>query len=350
MLTIRRVLHPTDHSACAEGAFAHAARIADRYDAELHVLHVTDPPAGMLEGCFDDLRITADDVETELAAMLPTGGPPMGASPTGRSPTDRDRQTSEHPAFTEVEVPGPDAATGILRYATGHEIDLIVMGTHGRHGIRYLLMGSVAAEVVRSAPCPVLTVPSAAARSTPGPYAPILVPVDFSDANREALAAAHLFAARFDAPVELLHVADEPVTYADAYANAHADAHASAPGLASGHEVRTGTRNNPVPRLRRFDRDAGTAPASRYHLREGRPEYEIAAVARRIGAGLIVMATHGRTGWARVRLGSVTEQTLRRARCPVLSLRPEAMRSGVAPAARSSKTTLTPEARGYGAG
>jgi nucleotide-binding universal stress UspA family protein len=208
----------------------------------------------------------------------------------------------------------------------------------------------------------VLTVPSAAVHSTPGSHAPILVPVDFSDANREALAAAHLFAARFDAPVELLHVADDPVTYADAYANAHADAyanahadayanaHTSAPGLASGHEVDIGTRNNPLPRLRRFDRDVGSVPASRYHLREGRPGYEIAAVARRIGAGLIVMATHGRTGWTRVRLGSVTEQTLRRARCPVLSLGPEATRAVGASEARSFKTTLMPEARGYGAG
>ena len=189
-------------------------------------------------------------------------------------------------------------------------------------------MGSVAAEVVRRSPCPVLTVPSAAARSTPGPHAPVLVPVDFSDANREALAAARLFAARFDAPVELLHVAGEPVSYADAYADAHASAPANAPRVASGHEVGSGTRSYPGPRLRRFDGEVSGEPASRYHLREGRPEDEIAAVARRIGAGRIgagriVMATRGRTGWTRVRLGSVTERTLRRARCPVLSLRPE---------------------------
>jgi nucleotide-binding universal stress UspA family protein len=69
--------------------------------------------------------------------------------------SDEDKKTLNARAAV---VTSAGAAETIVQYASDHAIDLIVMGTHGRRGVDHLLMGSVAERVVRTAPCPVLTV------------------------------------------------------------------------------------------------------------------------------------------------------------------------------------------------
>ena len=110
-----------------------------------------------------------------------------------------------------------EPAEEIVRYAEHEQIDLIVMGTHGRTNMAHLLMGSVAEKVVRSAPCPVLTVP---ARTTPTGKTPpfklkkILVPIDFSGISKDALPLATFLVAQFDAELILLHVVEKfPIDY-----------------------------------------------------------------------------------------------------------------------------------------
>jgi nucleotide-binding universal stress UspA family protein len=140
---VRRILFPTDFSACAEGAFRHAAWLADRFGAELHVLHVVEDEAP--ERAWPDttgtgaLQISVADVCEDL--RLPPPAP----------------EATFDVGVVEAEVAGHDVPGAVLDYAVDEEADLVVMGTHGRHGWRRGALGSVAEAVARRAPCPVLT-------------------------------------------------------------------------------------------------------------------------------------------------------------------------------------------------
>jgi nucleotide-binding universal stress UspA family protein len=102
------------------------------------------------------------------------------------------------------------AAPAILRYADDKKVDLIVMGTHGRRGLRRLMLGSVAQEVVRLAPSPVLTVRGYDEKeSTIQPIRSILVPIDFSDYSKSALAVARELAVLFEARMDVFHIVED---------------------------------------------------------------------------------------------------------------------------------------------
>jgi nucleotide-binding universal stress UspA family protein len=142
MLPIKTILHPTDFSDHSDYAFALACSLARDYNARLIVLHVLERLPPIYSG-----------------VMTPT--PPI-------SPTDQDRKS----AWEDLQrIQAPDSAVpierlleegnpagAILQVAEEGPCQLIVLGTHGRTGLRRLLMGSVAEQVVRDAPCPVLTV------------------------------------------------------------------------------------------------------------------------------------------------------------------------------------------------
>jgi len=295
MTALQPIVVGLDFSAGSEAALLRAADLAERLHARLHLVHAA---ATMRvehgDALFDDTvhsveRRTREFVEEALGSTeaFDVIGPEV------------------------VVRRGEAAADALVRYARQVGAGLVVVGTHGLRGVRRFLMGSVAEEVVRRAPCPVLTVPNAAARTAPGPSAPVLVPVDFSDVNREAVSAAQLIASQFAAPVELVHIVERTGPYPDFYNNI--------PGLLTFHDTVSDSEERAEPYLRRFGEDVGGV--SGYHVRRGRPDRAIAEVAEETDAGLIVMATHGLTGLDHALIGSVTERTLRRAPCPVLALR-----------------------------
>jgi len=119
----RSVLLATDFSPCSESATDVAAELARVFGARLHVLHVAGPHDTALSR---DLQQVAERLSEVPARLL------------------------------AVEV-GPPARE-IVAYAAQHDVDLIVMGTHGRTGLTHLIRGSVAEEVLRTAGCNVLTV------------------------------------------------------------------------------------------------------------------------------------------------------------------------------------------------
>jgi nucleotide-binding universal stress UspA family protein len=139
MLPIRTILHPTDFSEHAGYAFRLACALARDYGAKLVVLHVAEPPVAVYgEGVIVPVY---DPIHEELKVKLR-------------------KIRAPNPEEVEVEhrmVEG-DPPEEILAVAKEHSCDLIIMGTHGRTGLRRLLMGSVAEEVVRKALCPVLTI------------------------------------------------------------------------------------------------------------------------------------------------------------------------------------------------
>jgi MFS superfamily sulfate permease-like transporter/nucleotide-binding universal stress UspA family protein len=138
VLPIKAILHPTDFSEHADFAFQQTCAIAREHGARLMVLHVC-PPA-----------VATSKIE---AAMLPSEAEKerLRAELSRRRPLDTKLRV-EH-LFQEGEP-----VEQILQVARECHCDLIVMGTHGRTGLSRLLMGSVAEAVVRTAPCPVITI------------------------------------------------------------------------------------------------------------------------------------------------------------------------------------------------
>jgi universal stress protein A len=149
MTPITRILVPTDFSDSADVALAYALKLADQVGAAVRLVHVFEDP--------DALRLYSQvyvpmpaEIRAEILADL------------RRQLVARTTASGHNDVTTEI-LTGAAAKT-IVECATQQQCDLIVMGTHGRHGVAHLLMGSVAERVVRTAACPVLVVPRPAAR------------------------------------------------------------------------------------------------------------------------------------------------------------------------------------------
>lgn len=145
MIAIKNVLVATDFSEPSGIALEYGRELARTYQATLHVLHVADDlqwrysldmsPA-LLLGVQEDLEETARARFSELLS-------------------DEDRQQLHVRAVVQT---ASSPAEAIVAYARAERADVIVIGTHGRSGLAHLFMGSVAERVVRTAPCPVLTI------------------------------------------------------------------------------------------------------------------------------------------------------------------------------------------------
>jgi nucleotide-binding universal stress UspA family protein len=157
MLPLRVILHPTDFSERSRAALQLACALARDHGARLLLLHVAELPAAAYgEAVLVLDRVAyADELQGKLEQVAV-------AAPPGR---------------VERRVVVGDAVTEIVGVARETPCDLIVMGTHGRTGLRRALLGSVAEQVMRRAPCPVLTVkmpfPAAQAEETAAPPAEV---------------------------------------------------------------------------------------------------------------------------------------------------------------------------------
>ena len=137
MIVLTQILVATDFSEASAAAMDYGRALARTFGASLHLLHVIENPF---------LRPHAADPHTIKNAAL---------SHLFDRLTDDDRRTLH---ATPVLETSDDPADAIVKYAKARQIDLIVMGTHGRGTVAQILEGSVAERVVRLAPCPVLTV------------------------------------------------------------------------------------------------------------------------------------------------------------------------------------------------
>jgi nucleotide-binding universal stress UspA family protein len=137
------ILVPTDGSDAARAAAAHAIDIASRYDATVHALHVVDV-------AHLGLRTPTDVDVRDLDPSLRDPGVAATSDVAARA------DEAEVESVTALRVGVTHRA--ILSYVDANDVDLVVVGTHGRRGLPRLLLGSVAERIVRTAPCPVLTV------------------------------------------------------------------------------------------------------------------------------------------------------------------------------------------------
>lgn len=147
MLAMRTILYPTDFSSDAQPAFEVACALASEGGGRLVVLHVERPPLATLGGT--------------------AGVPPLPNEYNRERLGEKLRRIQPTRASIAVEhrLEYGDPAAVILKSARESGAALIVMGTHGRTGLRRLLMGRVAEHVLRKASCPVLTVRTPAVAS-----------------------------------------------------------------------------------------------------------------------------------------------------------------------------------------
>jgi universal stress protein A len=167
-LELKRICVPTDFSEAAERALLYGVTLAETLSAQLHVLHVLQDVGDIV--AHPDFTRHGDSARkyfNELA--LEAGGPEGEDEQTihflRTLQQGAEKQFEEAPLGDRMNALGAIRAIRygnpveeIIKYAERHEIDLLVLGTHGRTGWKRMLMGSVAERVVRGAPCPVLTV------------------------------------------------------------------------------------------------------------------------------------------------------------------------------------------------
>lgn len=289
-LLLGLIVAATDLSDGARPAFRFAADLASRTSSALHLIHVNASAAR--------LRRAEDPTEEEVLAWAREAVAPAAL-----------------PDVKLVMEQAVSAAECILRYVERTEADLLVVGTHGRRGLRRFVIGSTAEEVVRLSPCPVLTIPP---RAKAEPAGPILVPVDFSERAAEAIEWARRWAALYGTSLDLLHVVEENGPYPSFYFEAE-------------HPL----LYDLVPRLQErihkelealFYRTQGPDVEARFHVRSGKAAREIVRFVAEHEAGAIVMATQGLTGIDHFLIGSTSERTVRLARCPIVTLRPAVVR------------------------
>ncbi len=283
MIALNRILFPTDGSPCAEQARQHAVHLANQFDAELHVCRVEEREAEL----SDVIEVCDDDVLADLHV------------PANETVEEKSR-------MREQRVVHRSAAEGILSYASEHDVDLIVLGTHGRRGVRRLLLGSVAEEVVRRASCPVFTVGRGASRPDGSDHGRLLVPVDFSDAQAPLLAHARDLAQAYGFSITLLHVVEHHIS-PDVYG-----LRADRPSLDTLVDRAREALAQPTDALREAGLDVTP------EVRTGAAADTILDVAE--GATMLVIATHGRRGMQRWLMGSVAEAVVRQAPCPVFTV------------------------------
>ncbi len=294
-----RILIPVDFNPPSAEALRAGYALAERFGADLRVLHATRLPAY---------------VEPELAVRLATHGTSNTLETLARDAASRrlDRLLTEHPPppglSVQRSVEYGEPLDRVQLQAEDH--DMVVVGTHGRTGIDHLFVGSVAERIVRHVDRPIWV-----ARRAEAGIRSVLVAVDFSDPSRFAFSWGAFIAKAFGADLFLVHVVpllpslelaelmvvgggDKPVVPLRDYANWRAC-------------------EDVQHFLKPFEESLPTAT----DVRTGDPATEIIHVAKARAADLVVLGTHGRSDWAWVGVGSVAERVVRAAPCSVLTTR-----------------------------
>ena len=257
------ILVPTDGSEVAERAGTVAVRMAELFGADLTVVSVREP-----SNKEQAERAVGDIEEAAIEAGL-----------TPKTEIIDDEETAIHRV--------------ILDYAEEHDINAIVMGTHGRTGISRFLIGSVAEQTLQESPIPVVTVHEDTAVDFE--IDNVLVPTDGSEGAEAATEHAIDLVTEAGGTLHALHVTSR------------------------GRE----TESSPIDDVRDQGEAAGVDIVTA--TRSGRPHEAIAGYTAEAEIDVVVMGTHGRSGLRRYLLGSVTERTVRFSPVPVVSVKPESV-------------------------
>jgi nucleotide-binding universal stress UspA family protein len=291
MQPFRTILFAADFSERSKEAFRVACALADETRTRLFVVSVVER-----------MPVVEQPVGFgESGGVVPLGGADQAHHEAVKERL-REVYTPHRPVDVLYQTREGLAAEELLRTASEIGADLIVLGTHGRTGLRRLLAGSVAEAVLRGARCPVLALRSPELPRATEDLRVILHPTDFSPCSESALRVARSLARDHGARLIVLHVAPLEVlidgTTAVAWdPQSYRDALEQARGRIEGTDLKYPVETR---------------------LGRGDEVTEILQAAQEVECGLIVLGTHGRTGLGRLLMGSVAEAVLRRAACPVL--------------------------------
>lgn len=283
-----RILFPYDGSDGADRVFEFVLDVAAAQEATVHVLNVADTNVESLtvtqEGLIDVLEREGNRLVDEAAKR------------------GRDRGVD----VVEEVVQGDPYST-IVEYANRHEVDVVVMPTHGRRGLDRLLLGSVTERVVRRSDVPVLTVrPDVEAAY---PFEDVLVATDGSDCAAVAVDRAVALALDSGAHLHAISTVEVAALGVDAYSGLELGVLEERADEALDSVTAAATRAG-------MD-EADVTTAAEYGGVHGR----IASYVEEHGVDLVVVGTHGRTGFDRYLLGSVAEKLVRTSPVPVLTVR-----------------------------
>ncbi|MEX0601270.1 MAG: universal stress protein [Rhodothermales bacterium] len=296
-LNVRRIVVPTDLSPIADEALARALEIARPTGASIEVLTVL----GQVDGdSFNPIRYSPE------------------ASARKESSTNLLRE-SLHALVARHDTEGVQVSVSVrkgrplhtvLTFARRERADLLVVGTHDRGVLHHFLVGSMAEELVRRAPCSVLVVHERDERPAAGVRS-VLVPVDLSEATGHLLRYAATVTMMLDARMNVVHVV-EPIPVLDTFS-----------GAMTLRDMVPDMKKHSAAELQKmldridlsFFTDGGDYGV---FVDEGHAASSIVDRSKREEADLIIIGKRGRSAIERFFIGSVTERVVRHAPCPVL--------------------------------
>lgn len=281
-----RILFPTDGSDGASAVLEHVLDVAGGHDAELHVLYVAD---------------TNEHSVTRVDAEVVDGLSAVG----GRVVDEAAARAEERGVSVVTDVVQGGVSKTIGDYAEEYDVDLVAMPTHGRTGLKRTLVGSVTERVIRRSDVPVLTVRPG--DETRYPYRDVLVPTDGTEAADAALASAVGLATANESVLHLLTVLDVTTFGVDVRSEEQ---------IATLEERARAVLDD----ARAVADDAGVESVVDAIERGSSVYEEVRAYVEATDVDLVVMGSRRRSGVDRFLLGDVTENVVRTAPVPVLTV------------------------------
>ncbi len=295
-LQLKRIICTTDFSDLSKRAIPYAVAIAEEFNAKLYMCHIVSLPSTAAYGeilfdLVDNQKREVEYAHQQMDQLL------------------QDRQVEWEPL---VQI-GHTADT-ITQLVEDIQADLVVTATHGRSGLKRLVLGSVTERLLHILPCPMLVIPA----PSPDSHAPelndfqlkkILIGCDFSDSSLLAFQLGLSLAQEFQSELHLVHVVEPP-----AYRN---------------YTKATAGGGEDSPELKRYlnDRLEKLLPEDARHwcrtrtvLLDGKPDEALVDYADSNDIDLITLGIRGQGLVEKLFVGSTTERVLRRSSCPILSV------------------------------
>lgn len=279
-LALKKILFATDFSPVSEAALPFAVAIARRFDSSIQAVHVF--------------------ALSELQPMF-NAGPTVIDAARARAELEMGKLLSSD-AFDGVPHDGRvrggvEIWTEIESVVESDRIDLVVLGTHGREGLKQIVLGSIAETIFRTAPCPVLVVgPKVPRKATLPVFRDLLFATDLSPASLRALPFVEAFAEENQADVIVAHVSEEKVRDRKEQALA-------------------------TESLSRWMRELiPPKPGLEYQVRFGSPADNILKLAADRQCDLIMLGAHHASNFASHLPGAVAHRIVSEAQCPVLTV------------------------------
>jgi len=303
--TLRQdVLFPTDFSPYANHAFGYALEFCNRRKSTLHIAHVIDTRLFNI-GSGHGVWVAESDMKRVREALH---------EHAERRVNDLAKRARDVDVEVVAHIEHDTPVRGIIKTAEQSGCGMIVTATHGRSGLDHIVFGSVAERIVRESSVPVMCIKHPEHEFVDSEnhevrLRKVLFPTDFSPFSEKTLPIAKAICKEFGATLVLLHVNDFPLVVPEYL-----------PELST----------SPVQDMEAYSSEALeklknsiTDVPVEIELATGHPHTEICKVVDKDDIDLAVISTHGRSGVSHVLLGSVAEKIVRKAHCPVLTVRPD---------------------------